>query len=134
MDPEANAASVALIDRDKVLLIRRARPPFEGYWTLPGGRRQHGETAEECAIREVHEELGFAARGLVFVATSRFRVGGGARWTLAVFVTVDFEGTLTPSDEVADCRWVPRDEVGDLTVTDGLGQLLDAAFLLVGAT
>ena len=38
-----NAASVALIDRDKVLLIRRARKPWLGRWSLPGGRLEPGE-------------------------------------------------------------------------------------------
>ena len=34
-----NAASVALIDYDKVLLIQRARKPYFGLWSLPGGRQ-----------------------------------------------------------------------------------------------
>lgn len=53
-----NAASVALIDRDKVLLIQRARAPYSGLWSLPGGRLEAGEDAETCAVREVAEEVG----------------------------------------------------------------------------
>ena len=43
-----NAASVALIDRDRVLLIQRARKPYFGMWSLPGGRLEPGETAEQA--------------------------------------------------------------------------------------
>ena len=53
-----NAASVALINGDRVLLIQRARNPWRGMWSLPGGRLEPGETAEEAAGREVREEVG----------------------------------------------------------------------------
>ncbi len=44
----------------RVLLVRRARPPRAGQWSLPGGRQRLGETVRETAAREVHEETGVA--------------------------------------------------------------------------
>ncbi len=41
---------------DKVLLCKRAIPPRIGYWNVPGGYLENGETVEEGAIREVWEE------------------------------------------------------------------------------
>lgn len=41
---------------DKVLLCRRAIEPRYGYWTLPAGFMENGETLEECAARETWEE------------------------------------------------------------------------------
>jgi len=41
-----------------VVLVRRGRPPFEGWWALPGGLCQRGETVEEAMCREVEEETG----------------------------------------------------------------------------
>ena len=58
------AASVAVVRRDDLLLVQRNRPPSEGLWTLPGGRLEPGETPEQCAIREVREELGLAVYAL----------------------------------------------------------------------
>ncbi|MBN9348129.1 MAG: NUDIX domain-containing protein, partial [Devosia sp.] len=58
------AASVAIVRRDDLLLIQRNRPPSEGLWTLPGGRLEPGETPEQCAIRELKEELGLDVFGL----------------------------------------------------------------------
>ena len=48
------------IDGDiaKVLLIERGNEPFKGKWALPGGFMEIGETAEECARRELYEETG----------------------------------------------------------------------------
>ena len=41
---------------DKVLLCKRGIPPRKGYWNVPGGYMENGETVEEGAIREVWEE------------------------------------------------------------------------------
>jgi ADP-ribose pyrophosphatase YjhB (NUDIX family) len=43
---------------DKVLLCRRAIEPRHGYWTLPAGFMEIGETTTECAMRETLEEAG----------------------------------------------------------------------------
>ena len=43
---------------DRILLIRRAKAPRAGEWSLPGGRQELGETVAEAARREVSEETG----------------------------------------------------------------------------
>lgn len=47
-----------ILKRDKVLLVKRNPPPFSGYWTLPGGHVDYGETVETAIKREMREELG----------------------------------------------------------------------------
>jgi 8-oxo-dGTP diphosphatase len=41
---------------NKILLVKRGTVVFKGYWALPGGRVDAGETAEETVVREVKEE------------------------------------------------------------------------------
>lgn len=120
-----NAASVALIDRDKVLLIQRARKPYFGMWSLPGGRLEAGETAEQAAEREIREEVGLTVWRLhpirrMFLAEGRF--------VLQVFATEAFEGEVAISDEVTAYRWVRGDEIGLMHTTPDLAEVVAGAF------
>ncbi|MEZ0394314.1 MAG: NUDIX hydrolase [Desulfurococcaceae archaeon] len=66
--PEVGVGAVVL-DGDEVLLVRRARPPCRGCWSIPGGRLRYGEGIFEGAAREVLEETGIAIEplGVIFV-------------------------------------------------------------------
>ncbi|MFX1562875.1 MAG: NUDIX domain-containing protein [Promethearchaeota archaeon] len=50
--------AVILLEDRRVILIRRKNPPFKGFWALPGGLCEIGETVEEALRREVEEETG----------------------------------------------------------------------------
>lgn len=121
-----NAASVALIRKDQVLLIQRAYEPFRGFWTLPGGRLEPDETIEQCAAREVREELGLVVAGLRPVLEQS--IGTTAKYRLAVFATDSFEGEIRPSDEIAAHAWIAPAAIGTLKTTAGLDDVLARAF------
>jgi len=123
-----NAASVALIDRDRVLLIQRNRKPYFGMWSLPGGRLEPGETPEEAAQREVLEEVGLTCFRLMPIR--RMFLGEGGSFLLQVFATEGFEGEVRISDEISAYRWVRMPELYGLTTTPDLGNVLEAAFRL----
>lgn len=123
MSEFANAASVAVIRGERVLLIRRALAPFAGLWTLPGGRCEPGETAAEAAVREVFEELGLAISGLRPLTTLAVQPA----WRLAVFATADFSGEISPSAEIGDWQWTSRAAAATLATTPDLLSVLELA-------
>ena len=52
------ATAIIEFPADMILLIKRDTVPFRGYWALPGGRSERGETVEQTIIREAKEETG----------------------------------------------------------------------------
>ena len=133
MSEEPDSASVALIHNGKVLLIQRAYAPYQHLWTLPGGRREAGESVEACAAREVNEELGLSAVGLRHVMTQSLKASTRT-WRLAVFATRDFKGEIVPSDEIEAHQWIEPSQIGSMRTTSGLSDVLDRAFALVERT
>lgn len=127
-----NAASVALIDRDRVLLIQRNRKPYFGLWSLPGGRLEVGETAEEAAIREIREEVGLTCFRLTPVR--QMLLAPDRSFLLQVFATEGFEGEVVISDEISAYRWARPWELAGLATTPDLADVLDAAFRLFDRT
>ena len=56
VNPRIVAGSVAIDPNGKVLLCRRAIDPRKGFWTLPAGFMEEGESVEQAALREAREE------------------------------------------------------------------------------
>ena len=128
--PTLLAASVAIVRRDDVLLIQRNRAPSEGLWTLPGGRLEPGETAEQCAIRELKEEM-----GLDVFALRPVRVLRHGQFELQVFGTQAYDGAITPdAAEVRAWRWVKPVQLMGLRTTPQLDEVLAGAFRLFDRT
>jgi len=61
------AATAVVLHNDKVLLVKRKNNPNAGLWGFPGGHVELGETALECAKRELLEETGVSATPLKYL-------------------------------------------------------------------
>lgn len=105
------AVGVVCLRGDEVLLIRRGRPPRQGQWSLPGGRIEPGERAEDAALRELHEETGVRAEilGLIDVVDGLFP-DVGAHYVLIDFAARWISGEPCAGDDAEEARFLPLGE------------------------
>lgn len=131
MNGEPNAASVAILRGGEILLIQRALDPWKGAWSLPGGRREPGESAETCARRELAEELGLTIGSLTPLTT--LVAGRDGRFLLQVYLSTDPVGTPRPNEEIAAWAWVTPPLDPGLLTTPGLADVVSKAMEMEGA-
>lgn len=98
----------------RVLLVRRAKPPRQGEWSLPGGAQELGETVFEAARREVREETGLEVEitGLITVvdAIRRDQAGAVAYHYTLVDVAAEWRaGEAQALDDAAEVVWAAPD-------------------------
>ena len=130
------AVSAAIFRDSKVLIVRRARAPGQGIYTLPGGGVELGETLAEAAIREVREETGLvvALAGLAGHRDVVLRDTAGRiarHFVVMCFAARWVSGEPTPSDELSEAAWRDPAEIAGLRTTEGLAAIVaDASALL----
>jgi 8-oxo-dGTP diphosphatase len=127
------AVSAAIFRDGRILLVRRARSPAKGVYSLPGGRVEFGEALHTALTREIDEEtalrveiVGLAGWREILPAT-----GGGGHYLIMSFAARWTAGEPRLNDELDDFKWLAPDALGDLKVTDGLGQVIAAAGRLI---
>jgi ADP-ribose pyrophosphatase YjhB (NUDIX family) len=94
----------------QVLLIRRAAPPRQGKWSLPGGMQHLGETLAEAIIREIKEETGLEVRLGEVVAVVDLIERDAAGDVEYHFTVIDYEadwetGEAIAGDDAAEAVW-----------------------------
>jgi 8-oxo-dGTP diphosphatase len=123
------AVSAAIFRDGKILLVRRAKSPAKGFYSLPGGRVEFGETLHAALHREVDEEtaLKIEIAGLAGWREVVPGTGGGGHYLIMSFAArwVAHEPVL--NDEHDDFRWLAPDAIGGLKVTDGLQEVIVSA-------
>ncbi len=129
------AVSAAIFRDGRILLVRRARAPAKGFYSLPGGRVEFGEALHTALTREIDEEtalrveiVGLAGWREILPGTG----GGGGHYLIMSFAARWTAGEPRLNDELDDFKWLAPDALGDLRVTDGLGQVIAAAGRLIG--
>ena len=127
------AVSAAIIRDGLVFIARRARGPALGVWTMPGGMVEAGETLAEALKREIVEETSMEIEPVALAGHREVVVRDGDGKVSRHFVIMCFAsrwigGETKLNDELDESRWIRPVELSGLKTTDGLAEIVAAAF------
>ncbi len=118
--PTLGAIAVVLRDHH-VLLVQRDKDPGAGLWGFPGGHVEWGETAQQAAIRELHEETGLTARPIGYLTNVDLLISDETppsetgpsetnavhtHYLLAAVLCAYQGGDPVAADDARDARWI----------------------------
>ena len=126
------AVSAAIVRDGKVLLVRRARNPALGIYTLPGGGVETGETLMQAVTREVREETSLTVEPVALAGHREVIVRDAQERIERHFVIMCYAarwraGEVVLNDELDDARWLVPAELTGLRTTEGLAEIVAAA-------
>ena len=110
------AVSAAIIRDGRVLVARRARGPALGIWTMPGGVVEAGETLAQALVREIEEETAMTVEPVALAGHREVVLRDDDRRVSRHFVIL------------CEARWLKPQELAELKTTEGLAEIVAAAF------
>jgi len=123
------AVSAAIVREGKFLLVRRARPPASGLYSLPGGVVEAGETLKQALVREIAEETGMRIEPVALAGFRETIARDGERRVERHFVILCFAarwlaGEPVLNEELSEARWIAPAELAGLPTTPGLAEIV----------
>ena len=102
------AVSGAIFRDDRILLVRRARSPANGFYSLPGGRVEFGESLHTALHREIDEETGLKIEIVGLAGWREVLPGtsGGGHYLIMSFAARWIGGEPVLNDELDDFKWL----------------------------
>lgn len=121
-DPDPTSVMIVLNEEGKALILRRGStaPWLPGYWNLPGGGIDEGESPEKAAIRELREETNLRPESVSKVMKKKFPSEG---FTLHVFKTDGYKGNIH-LDENDKYEWVGLEDLNDYRFVPAVKKIL----------
>src|SRR5580692_449417 len=110
-----------IIEGDRVVLVKRAHPPIQGQWSIPGGVLEVGEMVREAAIREAREETGLIVEPGELLGVFDRILRDAEKRVQYHYVLIDFlcrrtGGGLSAASDAAEVRWFTLKELPALNL------------------
>ena len=105
---------VVVDNRNRVLLVKRSVEPKKGFWCLPGGFMELGETPEKAALRELKEETGLSGRIDMLLGVSSNSSAQYHTVLMVGFLVKSYTGALVAGDDADDAASFYYDELPEI--------------------
>ncbi len=120
--PLVGIGAIIIEDR-RVVLVKRAHPPLQAQWSIPGGVLEVGELMREAAIRESREETGLTVEPGELLGVYDRVLRDADKRVQYHYVLIDFlcrrvAGDLAAASDAAEVRWFTREELPALKLAE----------------
>lgn len=122
-----------IIQDNRVVLVKRAHPPIQGQWSIPGGVLEVGELVREAAIREAREETGLIVEPTHLLGVYDRILRNQEQRVQYHYVLVDFlcrpvGGELQAASDAVEVRWFTREELPALKLAEDTQDVIEKGF------
>jgi 8-oxo-dGTP diphosphatase len=126
-----------IIENSRVLLVKRAHPPLQAQWSIPGGVLEVGELVREAAIREACEETGLIVEPGELLGVYDRVLRNAEQRVQYHYVLIDFlcrrvGGELQAADDATEVRWYTREELPALNLAEDTLDVIKKGFEKLG--
>ncbi|HWY69710.1 MAG TPA: NUDIX hydrolase [Terriglobales bacterium] len=111
-----------IVRNDQVLVVRRANPPLQGQWSIPGGLVDTGETTKEAVLREIREETSLTIEPIELIEVFERILRDADSRVQYHYVVIDYlcrlvSGEPSPGSDVSEARWAKFEDLQLLGIT-----------------
>jgi 8-oxo-dGTP diphosphatase len=122
-----------IIEDSRVLLVKRAHPPLQAQWSIPGGVLEVGELIREAAVREAREETGLIVEPADLLGVYDRILRDPEERVQYHYVLIDFlcrrvGGELLAASDAAEVRWFTREELRALSLAEDTQDVIAKGF------
>jgi 8-oxo-dGTP diphosphatase len=112
-----------IIEEGRVVLVKRAHPPLQAEWSIPGGVLEVGELVREAAIREAREETGLTVEPRELLGVYDRILRDPQQRVQYHYVLIDFlcrrvAGDLAAASDAAEVGWFTPDRLPALNLAE----------------
>jgi 8-oxo-dGTP diphosphatase len=122
-----------IIQDSRVLLVKRAHPPLQAQWSIPGGVLEVGELVREAAVREAREETGLVVEPADLLGVYDRVLRNAEQRVQYHYVLIDFlcrrvAGELAAASDAAEVCWFTREELPALKLAEDTLDVIQKGF------
>ena len=126
-----------IIEENRVVLVKRAHPPLQAQWSIPGGVLEVGELVREAAVREAREETGLVVEPGELLGVYDRVLRDSEQRVQYHYVLIDFlcrrvGGELFAASDAAEVRWYTKEELPALNLATDTQDVIQKGFQKLG--